>query len=131
MGKRISTASVDTVHEQASGSRSVVARTTEGPTSPGTQQGGPQHMQLVWQDGPDDDDMQRLFDAAHSRALVAFLRTPLGYEGLLGLKEPPCSISHPLLSELSQHPLGTHAELVREAVLRGLAGEMPEEGGRP
>ena len=87
-------------------------------------------MQLVWRDGPDDDDMQRLSDATHSRALVAFLRTPFGYEGLLGLKEPPCSVSHPLLSELSQHPLGTHAELVREAVLCGLAGEMPGEGGR-
>mmetsp|Transcript_2163 Transcript_2163/g.4853 ORF Transcript_2163/g.4853 Transcript_2163/m.4853 type:complete len:503 (-) Transcript_2163:1162-2670(-) len=64
-----------------------------------------------------DDDAARVAGAAHSAALAAFLGHPLGFEGLLGLQEPPDYISHPHLSELAEHPLWQHSHLVREAAM--------------
>jgi hypothetical protein len=64
----------------------------------------------------DEDDLQREMDAAHSAALTAFLRHPIGYRDLLGLEEPPTTVCHPSLSELWEHPLSEHARLVREAM---------------
>ena len=64
----------------------------------------------------DDDDLQREMDAAHSVDLSAFLRHPIGYRGLLGLDQPPTTICHPFLSELSKYPISEHARLVREAM---------------
>ena len=67
---------------------------------------------------PDEDDLQREFDAAHSIALVGLLRENLFYEGLLGLDKAPSSISHPSLSELEAYPVSEHPRLIRDAVLR-------------
>jgi len=64
----------------------------------------------------DEDDLQREMDAAHSAALTAFLRHPIGYRGLLGLEKPPMTVCHPSLSELWEHPLSEHTRLVCEAM---------------
>lgn len=128
--ERSSTA-LDTACEQASGGtlagEAAGSQVCDAPQ--GLQRDGAEHMQL--QDGPGDDDVQRMYDAAHSAALTAFLRTPLGYEGLLGLKKPPPFICHPPLSDMAQYPWSTHAEIVRDSVLRSLNGEEePMWGGR-
>ena len=54
----------------------------------------------VWNQFMQDDDIQKQVDAAHSHALVSLLRSPLGYQGLLGLDGPPTSIQHDPLSDL-------------------------------
>jgi hypothetical protein len=104
-----------------------------GPRPQGTPPGGPAGAAALDGMQPDalrgvlaaalaameDDDVQREYDAVHSRLLTSFLRTPLGYQGLLGMCKPPTSITHPLLSELAQGSFSQHATLVREAMLHG------------
>ncbi len=62
------------------------------------------------------EDVVRETEARHSQALVSFLRSDLGFRGLLGRTKPPSTFRHPSLTELCQYPFSLHGKLVSEAM---------------
>ncbi len=58
----------------------------------------------------------REFGAGYHALVAAYLRTPMGYEGFLGLQQPPSTIALPDAETLLDQPISEQPRLVWEAM---------------